>query len=76
MQADMQYVMGKIQESKKQLLGKLMYDMNVKAMKVVKELIDSEGIGMLLNANPEVILHADTSFDITAKVTERLNKEK
>lgn len=75
-QADMKHVLGKLQETKKQLLGKLMYEMNGKAMKVTKALIDSEGIGLLLNANPEIVLHADTSFDITAKVTDLLNKEK
>lgn len=75
-QADIQHVGKKIQEAKKQLLGKLMYDMNVKAMKAAKEIIDAEGVGLLLNGNPEIVLHADTSFDITAKVTDKLNKTK
>lgn len=73
-QSDMQHVAGKLQETKKQVLGKLMYQMRGQAMKAAQEIIDKQGIGLLLNANPEIVLHADTSFDVTAKVTEALNK--
>lgn len=44
------------------------------AQAVVQDLIKSEGIGLILNA--ESVVFADSSYDITAKITDRLNKAK
>ena len=77
-QADLEHVGRKIQEAKKKLLGDVMLSLKVQAMQAAQEIIDAEGIGLLLNASPQAqtVYHADTSFDITAKVTDRLNKKK
>lgn len=73
-QADIEHVGRKLQETKKVLMQSLMRKMGQQAQLAVQEIIASEGIGLLLTANPQVILHADTSFDITAKLTDKLNK--
>ncbi len=73
-QADIEHVGRKLQETKKILMQNLMRQMGQQAQIAVQEIIASEGIGLLLTANPQVILHADTSFDITAKLTDKLNK--
>ena len=75
-QEDMAHVINKLKKERKKLLTQMMYQLNSKASKAVKDIIDSEGIGLLLNANPEIVLYTDTSFDITAKVTDRINKAK
>ena len=75
-QADIEHVGRKLQESKQALMQGLMREMGINAQKAIKEIIASEGIGLLLAANPQVVLHADTSFDITAKLTDKLNKRK
>lgn len=73
-QADLEHVGRKIQETKKKVLAAVMYSLRLPAMKAAKEIVEAEGIGLLLNASPETVYHSDTSFDITAKVTEKLNK--
>ena len=75
-QADIEHVGRKLQETKKALMQNLMRSMGAAAQAALKEIVASEGIGLLLAANPQVILHADTSFDVTAKLTDKLNKMK
>ncbi|CAA0108817.1 Uncharacterised protein [BD1-7 clade bacterium] len=74
-QADMEHLARKIQEAQQGLMQGLMLEMNDGMQKSIQELIQSEGIGLLLMANPQIVLHADTSFDITAKLTDKLNKQ-
>lgn len=75
-QADLEHINRKLQEVQAGLYKQLMQDMNVQAVEAAKEIVDSEGIGLLLNYVPQqIIWHADTSFDITAKVTDKLNKQ-
>lgn len=75
-QADMEYLAKKVKETEAATLQPIMYQMQSQAMSVVKELIASEGIGLLIHASQQSqnVIHADTSFDITAKVTDKLNK--
>ena len=75
-QADIEHVGRKLQESKQALMQGLMRSMATQAQAAIKDIIAVEGIGLLLSANPQVVLHADTSFDITAKLTDKLNKKK
>lgn len=70
--ADIEHVMRKLQGAEQQLGQALLQEMAPKLQEVVTELIKAEGIGMLLNS--EAVLHADNSYDITAKVTDRLNR--
>lgn len=71
---DLELVARRVQDIKDALLQTVMQDMGQLASQAAKELIDAEGIGLLLNGDPQIILHADTSFDITAKLTERINR--
>lgn len=73
-QSDLEYIARKLKEAEATALKPLMYEMQFQATSIAKEIIDAEGIGLLLNGNPQLVLHADTSFDITAKVTDKLNK--
>lgn len=73
-QSDLEHIAGKLQDSRQGLMEEVMQELNASATRAVQELIKSEGIGLLLNANPQMVLHADTSFDITAKLTDRLNR--
>lgn len=75
--SDLEHMNRKLQETQASILGLLMREMQVDALKAAKAIIEAEGIGLLLNkgrAQQPVVLHADTSFDITAKVTDKLNK--
>lgn len=73
-QGDLEHIARKLQETRNALMQSIMQEMNTSATRAARELIDSEGIGLLLNGNPQIILHADTSFDISAKLTDRLNR--
>ncbi|HEY9034444.1 MAG TPA: OmpH family outer membrane protein [Pseudomonadales bacterium] len=73
-QADLEHIAGKLQTARDGLLEGVMQELNVSATRAIRELIETEGIGLLLNANPQLVLHADTSYDISAKLTDRLNR--
>jgi outer membrane protein len=46
--------------------------MSPKVQEVLRELIATEGIGLLLQRNS--VIHADAGYSITAKVTDKLNQ--
>lgn len=71
---DLEHVGRKLQEQEKALAQRLFFDMGNKAKTIVNDLIKSEKIGLLLDS--QAALHADTSFNLTAKVTEKLNQSK
>ncbi|NRA42631.1 MAG: OmpH family outer membrane protein [Pseudomonadales bacterium] len=74
MQSDIQHLEGKLQEQNKQALAPLVLQMQAAAQRVVDAIRQEDGYGLVLVANPQVVFYADTSFDITAKVTDQLNK--
>ncbi len=77
MQADMQHIGRKLQEAQKAFTqSEDMQRLSMEALQAAQGIVKEEGIGLLLRHNPQFILHADTSYDITAKVTEALNKSK
>lgn len=69
---DLEHVARKLQAAEQELAQGLMQQMAPKLQTVVTELIKSEGIGLLLDR--KAVMHADLEYNITAKVTERLNK--
>jgi|SRR5690554_4129065 len=71
---DFEHIARKLQEVKEALMQSVMQEMSMIASQAAKELIEAEGIGLLLNGNPQIILHADTSYDVSAKLTERINR--
>lgn len=75
--ADIQYTARKVQEEQKAFTQTPeMKRLSIVALQVAQQIVKEEGIGLLLRHNPQIVLHADTSFDITAKVTEALNKNR
>jgi outer membrane protein len=75
-QSDMQYEGKKLQQANTELEQAIMRELNPYIGKIIDEIVQQEGIGLLLNNNPQIVLFSDTSYDITPKVTERLNKQK
>lgn len=73
-QQDLEHIAGQLQEMRNQLLQGILRQMNETATRVTRELIESENIGLLLNANPQIVLHAEPEFDLTSKITDRLNR--
>lgn len=71
---DLEHIGRKLQEQEKELAQRLFYEMGNKAKTAVNEIIKSEGIGLLLDR--QAALHADSGYNITPKVTEKLNKSR
>ncbi len=71
-QADIEHIGRKLSAAQQELAQTLLQEMAPKVNAVLRDLIQSEGIGLLLQHT--VIIHADTSFNITAKVTDKLNQ--
>jgi outer membrane protein len=70
-QADLKHVAGKLQAAEQQLARQILVEMEAGARTAISGVIKDEGIGLLLDA--QSALHADTSYDITAKITQKLN---
>jgi outer membrane protein len=72
--SDIEHVQRKLQTAEQELLQAVAQELAPKLQKAVSELIEAEGIGLLLNQ--QAAMHADSSFSITAKVTDKLNQMK
>jgi outer membrane protein len=72
--ADIKHIQTKLQAAEQELLQRVAQELQGKLQKAVSEIIESEGIGLLLNQ--QAAMHADSSFSITAKVTDKLNQMK
>jgi outer membrane protein len=71
--ADLEHVLRKLQQAEQQLGQELLQEMTPKVQAVLRDLIASEGIGLLIQRN--AVIHADNGFSITAKVTDKLNQQ-
>jgi outer membrane protein len=72
--ADIEHVSRKLQAAQNELMQELMQQEAPKLQQVVSDMVKSEGIGLLLNR--QAVMHVDSSFSITAKVTDKLNQAK
>lgn len=70
-QADFELIVRKLNSERQAAGRKLMEDVGPRLESVVKGIVDEEGVGLLLDR--KAAIHADPSFDITAKVTAKLN---
>lgn len=70
--ADLEHVLRKLQKSEQDLGQALLQEMTPKVQAVLRDLIQSEGIGLLLQRN--AVIHADAGYSITSKVTDKLNQ--
>lgn len=69
---DIKHVIKKLQDSARGLQQKILREQEELARNVVNEMIKTEGIGLLINE--QAAMFADSSYDITAKVTDKLNQ--
>lgn len=71
-QADLEHVTKKLQQAEQGAGQALLQEMAPKVQEVLREIIASEGIGLLLQRAS--VIHADPSYSITAKLTDKLNQ--
>ena len=71
-QADLEHVTGKLQKAEQSAGQGLLQELSPKVQEVLRELIATEGIGLLLQRTS--VIHADAGYSITAKVTDKLNQ--
>ena len=71
--ADLEHVLRKLQQAEQELGQRLLQEMTPKLQEVLRELIQNEGIGLLIQRS--AVIHADNGFSITAKVTDKLNQQ-
>lgn len=72
--ADLEHMAKQLQASEKDVLQGLLVEMSPKVQEIVADLIKTEKIGLILDR--QAAMHADAEFNITAKVTDRLNQGK
>ncbi len=70
-QADFELIVRKLNAERQAAGKRLMDNIGPRLESAVKSIVDSDGIGLLLDR--KAVIHADSTFDITAKVTEKLN---
>ena len=70
--ADLEHLTGKLQKTEQAAGQALLQELAQKVQEVLRELISAEGIGLLLQRSS--VIHADASYSITAKVTDKLNQ--
>ena len=71
-QADLEHVTGKLQQAEQAAGQQLLQQLSPAVQEVLRELIATEGIGLLLQR--QSVIHADPGYSITAKVTDKLNQ--
>lgn len=71
-QKDLEHVTGKLQQAEQSAGQALLQELSPKVQEVLRELISTEGIGLLLQRSS--VIHADAGYSITAKVTDKLNQ--
>jgi outer membrane protein len=72
MQDDLDHVVGKLQQAEQTAGQALLQDMAPKVQDVLREIIEKDGIGLLLQRN--AVVHAEPSYSITQQVTDKLNQ--
>lgn len=73
LRADVEHQARKLQAMNAELVENLNAEMGPRVKEILDSLIKSEGIGLLLFEDPELIRYVDSTYDLTARVAERLN---
>ncbi|QFU77908.1 OmpH family outer membrane protein [Halioglobus maricola] len=71
-QSDLEHVSGKLQQAEQAAGQALLQELSPKVQEVLRDLISTEGIGLLMPRAS--VIHADPGYSITAKVTDKLNQ--
>jgi outer membrane protein len=72
MQEDLEHVAGKLQQAEQAAAQAMFQEMGPKVQEVLREIIEKEGIGLLIQR--QAVIHAEPSYSLTAKVTDKLNQ--
>lgn len=72
-QSDLEYVAQKLQTQQQQNAQRVISELAPLAQQVMQEVIKTEGIGLLLDA--ESAMYSDVGYNLTAKVTDKLNQQ-
>lgn len=72
-QAEFELLVRKLNTERTQASKKMLDEIGPRLEEIVRGIIKQEGIGLLLDK--KAAMHADPAFDITSKVTERLNAQ-
>lgn len=72
MQEDLDHVTSKLQQAEQTAGQALLQELAPKVQEVLREIIEQDGIGLLLQRNS--VIHAEASYKITDKVTDKLNQ--
>ena len=70
--ADLEYVVKKLQSLQQQNLQSVLQELAPSAQQVLREVIQTDNIALLLPG--QSVIHFDPSYNITAKVTDKLNQ--
>ena len=73
-QQDMEYLARKLQTAEQEKLQEIVNEMRPKFEQAVKEIIQAEGIDLLLDR--KAALHVQSAYSITSKVTDKINQIK
>jgi len=71
-QSDLEHVANKLKQAESTAGQALLQEMSPKVEEALRDIISTEGIGLLLHQ--AAVIHADAGYNITAKVTEKLNQ--
>ncbi|MGB1906377.1 MAG: OmpH family outer membrane protein [Spongiibacter sp.] len=72
--ADGEHLARKIEGAQQQEVQSIMQEIGPKLQKLLPQIVKEENIGLLLPA--KAVMHADASYNITAKVADKLNQAK
>ena len=71
-QSDLEYVAKKLQTLQTQNAQRVMQELAPQAQEVLREIIETDQIGLLLQQ--QAVIHADLGYNITAKVSDKMNQ--
>ncbi len=71
-QSDLEHVAGKLKQAEAAAGQALLQELSPRVQEVLRDLIASENIGLLMRQ--EAVIHADAGYNLTAKVTDKLNQ--
>ena len=71
LRADIEHNLKKLQAAQNDVIQQLGVEVGPRVQKIVEELVTAEEIGLILRA--EAVMHANATYNITSKVTDKLN---
>ena len=74
LRTDLEFVAKKLQQSNAEVAQRVMREMSPRARQAIGDVVKADGIGLLLNA--QAAMHADAGYDISGKITDKLNQAK